>query len=172
MRKQKPADGGGLTELMQEAYNAIGALTPMKNSDCGGLCGKICCEGKDAGMLLFPGEEPVFRGLRGFAVKKIRYMGVPGAKLLLCDGVCDREMRPFACRMFPVAPKIDENGGVSVQPDIRGRQMCPIWDLKKTDKAFVEAVGNAFGILAKDEAAMALMRLISAEIAELKRFFI
>ena len=97
-------------------------------------------------------------------------MDVPKINLLLCDGTCDRALRPFACRIFPVAPEVGENGAVTAQPDIRGRNMCPLWDWKNADKAFIEAVGKAFEILAEDEAALALMRLITGEIREFKRF--
>ena len=37
-------------------YNTIGGLTPL-DYDCGILCGKACCKGEDAGMLLFPHVE-------------------------------------------------------------------------------------------------------------------
>jgi len=160
-----------LTETMREAYAAIGNLTPIKNADCGKLCDKICCEGKEAGMLLFPGEETIFGGMEGFEIEEIEYMEVSGIKLLLCDGVCDRAVRPFACRIFPVAPGIDKNGAVYVRPDLRGRRMCPIWDLKHVNKSFVNAVKNAFQILAEDDAALSLIRLISAEVDELERFY-
>ena len=160
-----------LTGIMREAYSAIGNLTPIKNADCGKLCDKVCCEGKEAGMLLFPGEEIMFLGLRGFEIEEIEYMEISGIKLLLCDGECDRAIRPFACRIFPVAPGIDKNGFVFVRPDLRGRRMCPIWDLKHVDKTFVEAVKKAFRLLAEDGAALSLIRLISAEVDELEKFY-
>ena len=170
-KKQSNNDRNDLTELIYDAYEIIGSLTPVKNIDCGRLCNKSCCKGDEAGMLLFPGEEDIFDGIAGFAVEEIEYMDVPGIKLLMCDGECDRSMRPFACRIFPVAPHVDQNGGVAALPDIRGRRMCPIWDLENADKNFVRAVKKAFELLAKDEKLLSFMRLISSELDELRRFY-
>jgi len=161
-----------LTDLIYEAYEIIGGLTPVKNADCGKLCDKACCKVEGAGMLLFPGEENIFDGIPGFYIVKIKYMDVPGMKLLMCDGECDRALRPFACRMFPAAPKIDVDGNVIAVPDIRGRRLCPIWDLKNADKNFVRAVQKAFELLAKNEKMLSTMRLISSELDELRRFYI
>jgi hypothetical protein len=160
-----------LTELIYKAYEIIGDLTPVKNADCGNLCDKICCSGDEAGMLLFPGEEYIFDGISGFRIEEIEYMDVPGIKLLLCDGECERGLRPFACRMFPVAPNVDKNGNVAAIPDIRGRRMCPIWDLKYVDKTFIKAVKKAYDLLSQNENMLYIMRLISSEIEELNRIY-
>lgn len=159
-----------LTGLIYGAYEIIGSLTPLKNADCGKLCGKICCKGDRAGMLLFPGEEAIFENIAGFWIEEIEYMETPGVKLLLCDGDCERSLRPLACRMFPAAP-LDKDGRIDAAPDIRGRRMCPIWDLKYADRAFVKAVKKAFGLLAENAETAAFMRLISAEQKELARFY-
>ena len=56
------------TELIKKAYEAIGTLTPLK-SDCGRLCGAVCCKGDDeTGMLLFPGEESLYKNDANFTV--------------------------------------------------------------------------------------------------------
>jgi len=160
--------------LIRAAYDIIGALTPLENADCGDLCGKKCCKGDAAGMLLFPGEEIILGGVDGFTIEEFEYMDVSGMRLLMCAGKCDRNFRPLACRMFPCAPDFgdfDKGGCVSVQPDIRGRRMCPVWDLSRVDKNFTGAVKKAFELLAADGDMRALMRLIAAEIAELKRFY-
>ena len=160
-----------LTELIYKAYDLIGSLTPLKGADCGRLCDKICCRGDKAGMLLFPGEENIFEGIVGFEVEEIEYMETAGMKLLMCDGECERGLRPLACRIFPVAPLADENGGFGAVGDIRGRRMCPIWDLKYVDRAFLKAVKKAFGLLSGDSEMAAFMRLVSAEQEELMRFY-
>jgi hypothetical protein len=49
--------------------------------------------------------------------------------------------------------------------------MCPIYDLERADKNFIAAVGKAFDILAQNQETLDLMRLISDEINELKRFY-
>ena len=160
---------------IQDAYNIIGDLTPLKNADCGKLCNKICCEGDSAGMLLFPGEEIIFSEPKmqekGFYIEEIEYMDTPDIKLLVCGGSCERNMRPFACRIFPVAPNVGKNGKVTVQPDIRAKRMCPLWNLKNIDINFINAVEKAFDFLSENQDALSLMRLISAELDELKRFF-
>ena len=161
----------GLTEIMYNAYEAIGNLTPIKKADCGNLCDKICCEGDEAGMLLFPGEEDIYDDIPGFTVEEIDYMETPGVNLLICDGKCERALRPFACRIFPVAPSVDKDGIVTAVPDIRGRRMCPIWDLKYVDRKFIKSVQKAFDILSENEKILSFMRLISAEIDELTRFY-
>lgn len=167
---QNQSSIGNLVELIRAAYAVIDNLTPMK-TDCGKLCGKICCKGDEAGMLLFPGEESLFAGVPGFRIEEIEYMDVSEMKLLICDGVCTRDLRPLACRIFPCAPNIDIDGNITAAGDIRGRRMCPIWDLKKVDKNFIEAVEKAFDILSKDETMLFFMRLISAEQSMLWRFF-
>jgi hypothetical protein len=161
----------GLTGLIYEVYEIIGNLTPLKKADCGRLCDKICCRGDEAGMLLFPGEEAIFDGIAGFSVEEMEYMETPGIKLLMCDGECERALRPLACRIFPVAPRYDNNGGFDAAPDVRGRRMCPIWDLKHADKSFVRAVQKAFDLLSENAEITAFMRLISAEQEELARFY-
>jgi len=165
------ADKNNLTELICRAYDIIGGLTPLENADCGKLCDRICCKGDGAGMLLFPGEENLFENAPGFCIEEIKYMDVPGMKLLLCDGECDRALRPLACRMFPAAPSVDDNGNAAVVPDIRGRRMCPLWDLKNAGRNFVASVGEAFVMLSRDKDMLNFMRLVSSEIEELKRFY-
>jgi hypothetical protein len=160
-----------MKKTIQKACDAIGGLTPVSGADCGKLCGKICCKGDVSGMLLFPGEEEIFRNIPGFSIEEIEYMGVPNIKLLMCEKLCERAIRPLACRIFPVAPAVDESGNVRVRPDIRGRRMCPLWDLENVDKKFIKAVAEAFGILAANKKTLALLRLISAEIDELERFY-
>jgi len=157
-------------EFIYAAYEAIGDLTPIK-TDCGKLCDKACCKGDEAGMLLFPGEELIFEGVPGFRIHEMEYMNVPGIKLLMCDGECTRNVRPLSCRIFPIAPNIDSAGNITVQPDRRGRRLCPIWDLKNVDETFVGSVQKAFEILAKDEAMLFFMRLLSDEQEKLRRFY-
>jgi len=170
MENQSSKNKNELITLIYKAYDIIGNFTPIK-ADCGKLCDKICCKGEEAGMLLFPGEETIFDGIVGFNIEEIEYMDTNGIKLLMCDGECERAMRPFSCRIFPVAPYIDKNGNIDAIPDIRGRRMCPIWDLKHVDKNFINAVKKAFELLAENDKMLKLMKLISREVDELKRFY-
>ena len=160
------------TALIYKAYDIIGSLTPVKGADCGKLCEKRCCKGDEAGMLLFPGEEIILAGITGFNIEKMVYMETPGINILFCDGCCKRETRPLACRIFPVAPSINKDDkDVTAVSDIRGRRMCPIYDLKYADPKFIQAVAEAFNLLAQDKSTLDFMNLISSEINELKRFY-
>jgi hypothetical protein len=156
--------------IIYETYEIIGSHTPLK-TDCGELCGGICCKGDKAGMLLFPGEENIFAGVPGFVIEDMEYMGVSGVKLLICDGKCKRDIRPLACRIFPCIPHIGGDGGITAAADIRGRRMCPVWDLKQVEKSFIKAVRQAFLLLAKDEKQSAFMRLLSSEQDLLRKFY-
>ena len=85
-------------ELIKKAYEIIGNKTPLK-SDCGRLCGAACCKGDDeTGMLLFPGEEDLCT-CDEFKIIQTDY----SLPLLVCDGTCNRDRRPLACRIFPLA---------------------------------------------------------------------
>ena len=43
--------------LVKKAKDILKNVTPLK-SDCGKMCGKLCCKGPDEkGMRLFPGEK-------------------------------------------------------------------------------------------------------------------
>ena len=159
-----------LSGLIYDAYALIGTRTPIK-ADCGKLCGKACCKGDAAGMVLFPGEEFILSGVSGFYIEDIEYMDIHGIKLLLCDGKCNRDLRPLACRIFPVAPDINDSGNIGVQADIRGRRMCPIWDLEHVDKDFIESIEKVFALLGQDETMLFFLRLISAEIKSIRRFY-
>ena len=120
------------------------------------------------GMILFPGEDSLLSGEPGFRLYRARYMG-ERAWLLVCDGTCDRRKRPLACRVFPLAPDTGAPGSVAAIPDLRARRMCPLADGVHIDPAFRRAVAKAFRHLASEPAMYDHMRLISAELADLKK---
>lgn len=137
------------TELIQKAYSIIGNLTPLK-SDCGRLCNAICCKGDDdTGMLLFPGEEELYASRNDFTVTQTDY----GMPLLLCNGSCNREVRPLACRIFPLAI-VNKNGIMKIIVDPRSRVMCPLYRQAangRLDAQFVNAVKQAGKVLFESE---------------------
>jgi hypothetical protein len=170
-----------LTELIYNAYAVIGRRTPIR-ADCGKLCGKACCksdksdDADKAGMLLFPGEEYIYKNYENvsgfrFRIEEIEYMDVPGIKLLICEGRCSRNLRPLSCRIFPVAPDIGDGGTIGIQADIRGRRICPIWDLEYVDKSFTAKVEKAFALLAENDEMLSFMRLISSDVKFIRSFF-
>lgn len=159
-----------LSAVIARANLVIGDATPLP-VDCGQLCGAACCHGdEDAGMLLFPGEMVRLAGVPSFRLFRIRYMG-GRAWHLTCDGTCDRELRPLACRIFPLAPYIDEQGIISAVPDPRARRMCPLADGEHLDRRFRRRVAKAFDLLAEEPKILEFMRRLSLELEELRRFF-
>ncbi len=124
----------------------LAETTPL-NSDCGALCGAACCrslEGEETGMLLFPGEAALYADKPAF-----RLLETGRGTLLICPGVCDREDRPLACRLFPLLPLL-RGEGIRVAVDARARAVCPLRRTDACSEAFVEAVRQAGGLLAAD----------------------
>jgi hypothetical protein len=145
-------------ELILSAYELLFDVTPKKN-DCGLICGGACCrentshgEDSDCGMLLLPGEKELLSGADDFSFVKSHE-----GDMLVCRGKCLRELRPFACRIFPFYPKITEISGkvyIKILPDPRAAHICPILSdprKRKTHIKFLRNAKKAVRILIKDE---------------------
>ena len=135
--------------LLLSAYRAIGDSTPMLD-DCGALCGAACCEADEdgqGGVYLFPGEEPLAEKMVWGHIESTDF-----APMLVCEGMCNREDRPFACRIFPLTPVKNDEGRWTVRVDARSRAMCPLArsGVRGLDPAFAKAVRKAIRILAED----------------------
>ena len=121
------------------ARELLDHLTPLK-TDCGRLCGAACCQGdENTGMLLFPGEETLYENCAFADVLPLDYsLGGTQAHLLVCRGRCEREMRPLACRLFPLFLKFKENGVTKLRIDARAKSVCPLTDygIKSLDPDF------------------------------------
>lgn len=135
-----------MKEFYSQIYSVLGDLTPLKG-DCGRACNKACCEGdKDGdGMYLFPFEEEMYSLLPSWASiseTDFEYEKEKFAPLFSCDGVCDRNLRPLSCRIFPLTPYIEKNGELTVIVDPRAKGMCPLSALFVEDfeTEFVNAV--------------------------------
>ena len=134
-------------DALLRARQIIGELTPML-ADCGGLCGAACCA-PDAdgqgGVYLFPGEKALMAGCDWGRVVPDAF-----APMLVCDGMCRREMRPLACRIFPLTPVRGKNGHWTVRMDARARAMCPLaaHGPGGLDPRFVRAVRDALRAIA------------------------
>lgn len=107
--------------VLEACYSVLRKTTPL-DFDCGKICGGKCCGGDDeTGMLLFPGEEK-------FLDKNIKIIeNENGDKIAVCDGKCDRNKRPLACRIYPLFPIIYNEKGqdkIKVVFDIRAN--CPL----------------------------------------------
>lgn len=117
-------------------------------------------------MLLLPGEEALLAD-EGFTLTP-----ADGGTLLTCGGHCQREMRPFACRIFPLFPYVGEDGRVRAVYDPRGWRLCPLTQncaRVPLRRDFVRAVRRAGRILMRDPACAAFLRANSREIDELSR---
>lgn len=150
-------------EIIQQARELLRSRTPLE-TDCGLLCGGACCqtdEDGQGGVLLFPGEEPL-------------YSRIPWGKLLktdqglvlICDGPCDRDLRPLGCRIFPLTPRRGRNGSLGVRIDRRAFAMCPLAGsgTRGLDPRFVEAVLQALRLIDSDpEGRLFLDRWIAGE---------
>ena len=138
-------------EIIRRAYEAIGEQTPME-SDCGALCSAACCftdEDDQGGVCLLPGEE---KQLEGIDWGKVDHEPQMDAPMLMCTDMCDREIRPFLCRIFPLCPVIGKSGKWTVRMDARARAVCPLTrgGLNGLDPEFVRGCAKAVRIIAED----------------------
>lgn len=145
--------------LLQRAYDAIGSATPMK-TDCGALCAAACCQTDpdgQGGVNLLPDEETTLRGAAWAEIERDPHMNAP---MLMCIDKCEREKRPFLCRIFPLCPVIGKNGEWTVRMDARARALCPLTrsSLSGLDPSFVRGCVKAVRILAEDAQAEAFLR--------------
>ncbi len=156
-----------MDDALFSAREKLNHITPLKR-DCGRICGARCCrscEGEETGMLLFPGEEALYRDKAGWRIKD-----TASGKMVICPGTCDRDERPMACRLFPLLPVIRE-GRVRAAADQRARAVCPLarQGLRAVDPAFTDAVREAGEILAEDENQRRMLEIMTAEQDELRQ---
>lgn len=151
-------------KIYDKVINIIGDYTPL-TVDCGVLCNRACCKGDDnTGMILFPDEETTLD------VKTTEY----GDRLAICNGTCDRNTRPIACRIFPFFPTIDDKGKVYLELDYRAARLCPIiehCDELLFDPNFLKALKKAGNVLSKDEECREFLKKITKEIDNYKVFY-
>ena len=150
--------------MYADIFKTLGELTPLR-ADCGVLCGGACCKGDaDTGMRLFPHEDSTL------PVRTLEN----GVRLVVCDGTCDRNERPLACRIFPFFPTIDERGKIFVEVDDRAARLCPLLshaDELVFDKRFFKAVKKVGKLLAADPDCREFLVETTAEIDTYRAFF-
>ena len=117
-------------EVCQTAYRRLKSLTPLR-IDCGRLCNQACCQESDEelGMYLFPGEAELLSEQAEFLEIEPTAMQFLPAKpvwFASCHGHCRRELRPLACRIFPLTPFITAKGLLTTIIDPRARTVCPL----------------------------------------------
>ena len=141
--------------LFHQALDRIGDATPM-HFDCGRLCAAACCapdEDGQGGVYLFPGEFAEDFDW-GDTVRD------SFGDMLVCREACDRDYRPFACRIFPLTPYLGKAGEWQVRMDARARPVCPMvkYGLRGLDPEFVRRVREALRLLASDPEYEAFLR--------------
>lgn len=125
-------------------YTLLDDVTPLRG-DCGALCGGACCKSSDSGdgMYLYPFEEE-FLASR-FGADKTRGRVSAWCEIhdsnfkaagrltpfLICDDMCERGLRPLACRIFPLIPYVSRQGDMKVILDPRAQGLCPLKDVSK-----------------------------------------
>ena len=110
--------------LLEQAYQLLGSATPLP-VDCGELCNRRCCRGEEVGMLLLPGEEELLGSQPGF-----RYVHEDEETILVCSGTCERQKRPWACRIFPfftlITARESASAAINIIYDPRAYPICPL----------------------------------------------
>ena len=153
--------------LIQEAYKILGRLTPLK-SDCGRLCNAACCKGDSTtGMLLFPDEEELY------SENEFNIIDANGKKLLVCNGTCNRDKRPLACRIFPLAI-VKLNGRVQVIADPRSIPVCPLYRqalVGRLDPGFQKAVKTVAQLFGKSGCFDDFLEALGEECSDIQRLY-
>lgn len=156
-------------QAVEKAREILAQITPLR-TDCGRYCGGACCqcdEDGQGGMLLFPGEEALYQPLpEGFSIVRDDSVTENG-KLLICDGECDRETRPLACRLFPMLPK-----PAGAKMDRRAWAVYPLMEGGKAglSREFVAAVEKAGRILFSCPEHVAFLQALDDYMEKLKQF--
>lgn len=154
----------------------LAEVTPLKG-DCGRRCGAACCQADDdgqGGMLLLPGEEGLYAPAPGWA--RVEDSGLRAGEralaLLTCDGTCPRGDRPLACRIFPLTPRLAEDGQMVVTLDVRAWPVCPLMPhgMQGLSREFVAAVRAACVLLAQDEALRAWLHTLTQQLRAFETF--
>lgn len=169
-------------ELLLEAYSYLDEVTPVK-FNCGKLCSSLCCtdnagNDEDAmGMWLLPGEKQILEGQDGYTFTK----NESGTDCVVCNGVCNRHMRPFACRIYPYYASLkqlpDGRIMIKVKPDPRALISCPLVTGKgfRPSAGFRRALIRAVRILLERKSFRQELMEISSFLGEIeemrKKFF-
>ena len=128
-------------KVIESCYSQLRKVTPL-NFDCGKICDGKCCKGDEkTGMILFPGEEK-------FIDESMKiFKNEEGDTVAVCNGSCDRNKRPLACRIYPLFPLLTSSEGkdmVKVIFDYRAD--CPIveegYEINRRFEKAVRRVGK------------------------------
>ena len=154
--------------VLAQARRMMAEVTPLR-TDCGAVCGAACCQplaGEETGMLLFPGEEALYRGKDGW-----RTVRTALGPMIVCGGTCAREDRPLSCRLFPLLPLIRPEG-IRVAMDARAGAVCPLYasGVSGLRTEFTEAVRACGRILSEDPAQRRFLQMLTQQHDELRAY--
>lgn len=154
-----------LHETLLAARALLQTCTPL-NTDCGRFCGGACCQGDaQKGMLLFPGEEVFYKGNPRYTITPLaQTLGTHHPLLFVCNGTCNRDERPLACRIFPLLWALNE-GELSLRIDPRARSVCPLSSsgVCGLSQSFVTAAQKACILLLQNPDCAAYMHSLHRE---------
>ena len=155
-------------KALKNAYAVLRYETPLKNKDCGGICGALCCSGSGNDcMFLLPHEDELVKQSNFTICDTDGNYGYPA---LICEGTCIRSTRPLACRFFPLFPAITGKDGaerVTVIVDPRA-SVCPLTlENAVIDRSFGRAVRKAGLYLSRDDEIRAYLKKMTAELFEI-----
>lgn len=154
-------------KALREAYALLDKSTPLGRTDCGAFCNAVCCtDACGDSMELFPYEKELLEGTDGFEITDGE---VP---LLKCSGICERDKRPLACRIYPLFPLVDTdddgNEKIRVIYDPRATAACPLCVQRvRLDRRFVRAVRRAGRYLLTDIESAAYLKKTSEYLKDL-----
>lgn len=148
--------------VIETCYSVLRNVTPLE-FDCGKICNGLCCKGDGkTGMLLFPGEE----NLIDPEIKII--INENGDRFAVCEGACNRNKRPLACRIYPLFPVIKKDGEKEwIEADFDSRAACPLTSGEyEITRRFVKGVKRVGKYLLLNEETEKYYRELSDEIQE------
>ena len=145
-------------KVIESCYSQLRRITPLE-FDCGKICNGKCCKGDDTtGMIVFPGEEKLID-------KNMKiYKNDDGDTVAVCNGSCDRNKRPLACRIYPLFPLLinEENGNAEIEVIFDLRADCPIVEGEyKINPRFKKAVKRVGKYLLLNEETKAYYKELS-----------
>lgn len=120
-------------------------------------------------MWLFPGEELILSEGKDYEITAHIMPEFGKVYLLTCDGACDRDIRPLACRICPLAP-LYTSEEIKVRLDIRGMPICPLVNQSMSSLSldFIKSAKLALNQLAKNPEQRRFIKALSSRIDKFK----
>ena len=162
----------------KKIYKMLDDVTPLI-VDCGGLCNGACCKGGEeiSGMYLFPGEKIMYKDMPEWAEiceSNFTYDNGRRTELIVCNGTCERYLRPLSCRIFPLIPYAKRGEKLKIIMDIRAKGVCPLakaMRLKDLNPLFVKRVTQAMNMCMKVRSIREYIYSLSESIDDILKVF-